>query len=637
MRWVRLRRRSDLVLAVADIGFALLVALVAYWLRFEGSAVPGEFLARYRAAAVSVAVAWVVAGRAAGLYSRAALRPGQSVVEDSVEAGVLIGIALAVANPLAFTNYLSRAWIALIAFGLMLAGISSRWLIRHLRRALVPLGIGLERYALLGDDAPARRLYNDLTRAPGAPFRITERWPADLSADDIVDRARRERLDGIILSTSAEPRDAGRLAGALSGAGVDVLLAPGLSGLELRAASIAMLYGVPLLRAAGLAPSRRAVRARGRRTLRRGVAILGTRGIPANYGGFETFAEHLARHLVDRGIPVTVYCRRHYATEPSPWHGVRLVSLPTIRSKYLDTVVHTFLSALHLVLRTRIRDVVLCNAANAPVLPVLRAAGTRVVMNVDGLEWRRTKWGIAGRAWYRLGEWLSVRMASALVTDAEEVRTYYHVRHDSDSVMIPYGADLLDRCISVPTVPGAPPLAPDGYVLYVSRWERENNPDLVATAHRDSGIALPLVMLGASTYDDELDRLVRESAAVNAVFPGPIYGDAYRGLQANARCYVHATEVGGTHPALIEALGAGNVCLVLDTPENREVAGDVAEFFADADELAELLRRVSAMDARELGRRRELARRRARDRYSWEAVGDRYLHLLRGDGSTSSR
>ena len=158
-----------------------------------------------------------------------------------------------------------------------------------------------------------------------------------------------------------------------------------------------MLHGVPLLRAAGMSPRRRAVRSRPHSDLRHGVAILGTRGVPANYGGFETFAERLALHLVESGVPVTVYCRSHYATEPSPWRGVRLVSLPTIKSKYFDTVVHTFLSALHLVFTSRIRDVVLCNAANAPVLPLLRLTGGRVIMNVDGLEWRRGKWGVAGR------------------------------------------------------------------------------------------------------------------------------------------------------------------------------------------------------------------------------------------------
>jgi glycosyltransferase involved in cell wall biosynthesis len=325
---------------------------------------------------------------------------------------------------------------------------------------------------------------------------------------------------------------------------------------------------------------------------------------------------------------VTVYCRTHYATEPSPWRGIRLVSRPTIKSKYFDTVVHTFLSTVHLLFKTRTRAVVLCNAANAPVLPLLRLFGRRVVMNVDGLEWRRGKWGIAGRAWYRMGEWLAVRFASVLVTDADEVQTYYRVRHDSDSVMIPYGADPLPRTLPLPILDTTVSLQPDAFALYVSRWERENNPLLVAEAHRAAGLDLPLVMLGKATYDDELEVAVRAAAAPTAVLPGPVFGDGYRGLQANARCYIHATEVGGTHPALIEALGAGNLCLVLDTPENREVAGAVAWFFADAPELAALLRRVAVLPTPELHELRERSRRFAAQRYSWPVVCDRYLELL---------
>jgi len=309
--------------------------------------------------------------------------------------------------------------------------------------------------------------------------------------------------------------------------------------------------------------------------------------------------------------------------------GVRLVTLPTIRSKYLDTVVHTVLSAAHLVLTNGPRDVLLCNAANAPVVPFLRLAGRRVVLNVDGLEWRRGKWGVLGRSWYRMGEWLSVRTASVLVTDAEEVRTYYRVRHETDSVMIPYGAEQLDR--GAQRLGSHIPVAADSFALYVSRWERENNPLLVATAHASSGSGLRLVMLGQAAYDDGLEREVRAAARSDACLPGAIHGDGYRSLLTNARCYVHATEVGGTHPALIEAMGAGNLCLVLDTPENREVAGDVAWYFADGPELAKLIERVEQLEADELNDLRARTRQVAQARYSWDAVAQAYDRLLFGD------
>jgi glycosyltransferase involved in cell wall biosynthesis len=622
---LRVRRRSDAVLAVVDAGVALLVAWLAFVLRFEGDRVPPHYISRYRIAALVVLAVWIVSARAAGLYRRAALRRGESVIEPAVEAALVVGVTLLIVNAVALSDDLSRAWIALVSFGLILGGVASRELVRRSRRMLVPLGIGLERYALVGSDETAQRLLGDLTRAPGAPFEVVEVLPAGLSSDELAVRAEMLRVDGLIFPTGGEPRDLGRLAARLSGAGIDVLLAPRMGDLDMRVASIAMLHGVPLLRAAGLSPRRRGVRAPAHHDLHRGVAILGTRGVPANYGGFETFAERLALHLVENGVPVTVYCRKHHATAGSSWRGVQLVTLPTIKSKYLDTVVHTLLSTLHLVTRSRIRDVILCNAANAPALPVLRLFRRRVVMNVDGLEWRRGKWGIVGRSWYRMGEWLSVRFASVLVTDAAEVQTYYRVRHDSDSVMIPYGADLLERDLALP-----PELAvtPDHYFLYVSRWERENNPVLVAEAHATAATGVPLVMLGTATYDAAIGEAVRAVAAPDAVLPGAVFGAGYVGLQSGARAYIHATEVGGTHPALIEAMGAGNLCLVLDTPENREVVGSAGRYFADRSGLVELLRATASMGPGEVAEWRRRARDRAREQFSWSAVGDAYLGLL---------
>jgi glycosyltransferase involved in cell wall biosynthesis len=141
-------------------------------------------------------------------------------------------------------------------------------------------------------------------------------------------------------------------------------------------------------------------------------------------------------------------------------------------------------------------------------------------------------------------------------------------------------------------------------------------------------------MLGRATYDEELEDRVRGAAAPSALLPGPVFGEGYRALQSNARCYIHATEVGGTHPALIEAMGAGNLCLVLDTPENREVAGPDAWLFGDEDDLVALLRKVDALSNDERGRLGGLARRRAAELFSWAAVGDRYVQLLGGVASS---
>ena len=217
------------------------------------------------------------------------------------------------------------------------------------------------------------------------------------------------------------------------------------------------------------------------------LAILGTRGIPASYGGFETFAEHLSTRLVARGHEVTVYCRSHY-TSPRQleFQGVRLQVLPTIHHKYLDTVVHTFLSALHAAPQ-RYDAALICNAANAPFAPILRWTGTPVAINVDGLEHKRKKWNFIGRTYYLLAERLATILPNETVTDARVIQDYYRARYGADSTMIAYGADVERR---------PDPLVrrwrvePNRYVLYVSRLEPENNAHLVIEAFKKVWVQL---------------------------------------------------------------------------------------------------------------------------------------------------
>jgi glycosyltransferase involved in cell wall biosynthesis len=630
----RLRRRADFLLAAIDVGLGALACWVAYRLRFEGQLpLPGHFADRYLYTSIGICLGSVAAGRITGLYRRAVLRPGGSNLRESLGAMIVLGLVVLIVDYAGLDGDLSRAWIALVVFFLFLASLGSRTFLSRGRRALVPLGVALERVIVVGDDELTRRLTRDLTRAAGAPFRIIAVLSPTLPPAKLAEEAKKHRAEALIFATGTPPSYIAALSAGLAGAGVDVLIAPRIDQLDVQVVSVVTMQGIPLLRLTGAAPRRRAATFNGGRALRHGVAILGTRGIPANYGGFETFAERLSLHLVGQGVPVTVYCRSHHATADREWNGIKLVQLPTIRNKYLDTVVHTALSAAHLLIRTRIRDVILCNAANAPVLPLLRLARVRVVMNVDGLEWRRGKWGVAGRAWYRMGEWLSVRAASVLVTDANEVRSYYRVRHDRDSVMIPYGADPLTRGLPIPSTLA---VSPDRYALYVSRWETENNPLLVARAHAAARSDMPIVMLGKATYDDELDAKVRAAAAGDAILPGPVFGDGYRALQSNARCYIHATEVGGTHPALIEAMGAGNLCLVLDTPENREVAGEEAWYFGYEAELVALLRKVAELPDEEVRRLGTAAQERAARLFSWQTVGNAYLTLLRNNSPSAS-
>jgi glycosyltransferase involved in cell wall biosynthesis len=358
------------------------------------------------------------------------------------------------------------------------------------------------------------------------------------------------------------------------------------------------------------------------------IAILGTRGIPANYGGFETFAEELSTRLAVRGHDVTVYCReRHPFTV---YRGVRLVYLPTIHHKYFDTLAHTFVSTLHL-LANRVDAALYCNAANAVFTILPRIFGIPVALNVDGIERKRRKWNALARAWYQVSEYLSTILPNKFVTDAQAIREYYRERYNKDSLFIPYGADT--EAVETRGALDALALEPQRYFLYVSRMEPENRALEVRRAFERTPAALglesmKLALIGDAPHAGEYIRRVRDTNDSRIVAPGGIYGLGYRELGAWCFAYIHATEVGGTHPALIEAMGRGNLVLYLDTPENAEVCGDAGLPWHDEAGLTARIVETLKMSEAVRGRFRARAAQRAREHYDWSAVTAQYENLL---------
>jgi glycosyltransferase involved in cell wall biosynthesis len=356
------------------------------------------------------------------------------------------------------------------------------------------------------------------------------------------------------------------------------------------------------------------------------LAILGTRGIPANYGGFETFAEELSTRLASRGHDVTVYGRSNNIRHPHPvYKGVKLAILPTIGTKHLDTVAHTFLSVLH-ALRARFDCILMCNAANAIFCVIPRAAGTPVALNVDGIERLRKKWGKMARAYYRISERLATIIPNVIVSDAKVIRDYYAKEYATPTLMIAYGAptervqttEVLDR-IGVRS---------REYLLYVSRLEPENNAHVVIEAFEKTQSDKSLLVVGDAPYATKYIERLKSTRDPRIRFPGAIYGTGYRELQSHAYAYIQATEVGGTHPALIEAMGSGNCVIAKDTPENREVLADSGLFFTDPDTLRRQIERTLA-DLSLVQQLRASAQNRVKRHYSWDAVTDAYEKLFR--------
>lgn len=355
------------------------------------------------------------------------------------------------------------------------------------------------------------------------------------------------------------------------------------------------------------------------------IAVLGTRGIPAHYGGFETFAEELCTRLAERGHQVTVYCREKYPD--LVYRGVKVVYLPSIRHKYLDTLAHTFLSTLHLLCR-RADAALYCNAANAVFTILPRVFGMPVALNVDGIERKRKKWNVFAKAWYLMSERLATMLPNEIVTDAGVIQTYYLRRYDKRSAFIAYGADMI-REESTDALDQLG-LNKKAYFLYVSRLEPENHALQVRQAFEQVSTTMKLALVGDAPHAHDYIRQVKQTSDPRVVIPGAIFGKSYRELGSHCFAYIHATEVGGTHPALIEAMGRGALVIYRNTPENAEVCGDAGLPFDDAGQLLARMGEAIAMSEAERARYGQLAEARVKRLYDWEVVTTQYEELLQG-------
>lgn len=358
------------------------------------------------------------------------------------------------------------------------------------------------------------------------------------------------------------------------------------------------------------------------------IAIVGTRGVPANYGGFETFAQELSVRLVARGHKTTVYGRAHYVPkELESYCGVKIRRLPAFRTKYLETVSHTAISTLDLVFRPF--DIVLfCNAANTFLTWIPRLRGMGSVINVDGIERFRAKWSRLGKEFYRLNERFASWFPNRVVTDARTIQDYYRAQYGMETCFIPYGAPA--EKLESREILGKLGVNPMEYLLYVSRLEPENNAHRVIEGYLASGVQQPLVLVGDAPYGHRyIERLRRLSEGKSVLMPGAIYGKPYRELLSHCICYLHGCEVGGTHPALVEAMGAGALVISNDTAENREVLGETGLLcsFHDVDLLSIVIAEAvsGSCEIRSFGKK---AQERVRSCYSWEQVTDRYEELF---------
>jgi glycosyltransferase involved in cell wall biosynthesis len=357
------------------------------------------------------------------------------------------------------------------------------------------------------------------------------------------------------------------------------------------------------------------------------IAMIGIKAIPARFGGFETAADEISRGLVRLGHPVVVYNRSGMSpTSERFYEGVELVTLPTLKSKNLSTIVHAFLSTLHVMWR-RV-DVVHYFTTGATLFaPLLRLMGKKVVCSVDGTDWQRAKWGRFASWYLRFSERLAVSFCDGLISDSLDVMAYYQQRYGAPTSCIVYGMresrskgrNVLERF----------GLQERDYVLFVGRLVPENNVHHLIQAFEKTSTKKKLVIVGDDPWERGYVRLLKETRDTRIVFTGGVYGDGYAQLQQNAYIFVLPDEVGGTHPALVEAMGFGNCVLVNDTPSNLEVIAD-SGFSYSGIEGAEALQRQMQMLLHKPALVEEYRRRalkRALEHYRWEDVVRHHLRL----------
>lgn len=358
------------------------------------------------------------------------------------------------------------------------------------------------------------------------------------------------------------------------------------------------------------------------------IAMVGTRGVPARYGGFETAVEEVGKRLADRGHHVRVYCREGNIDEDmSHYMGMELVTLPTLKKRSLDTLAHTGISSAHLVShRTDVAFVF--NSANAPFLPLLRAAGIPVATHVDGLEWKRAKWGPVGQKYYRRAEEAAVRLSDALIADAQGIADYYDREFGAETELIAYGAPIIENTSADRLAEMG--LRPGEYHLVVARLEPENHVHVIVDGYVRSSAAYPLIVVGSAPYADEyiakVEALAADDARVRLV--GGVYDqELLDQLYGNALTYLHGHSVGGTNPSLLRAIGAGTATIAFDVDFNREVLRGHGRYFGAAGDLAELLADAEFFEDL-TAERGDRLRQRARD-YDWDRVADEYERLSR--------
>lgn len=356
------------------------------------------------------------------------------------------------------------------------------------------------------------------------------------------------------------------------------------------------------------------------------LSILGIRGIPAAHGGFETFAERLALYLTEKGWDITVYCQEEGEGRSwtDAWQGVRRIHIPVKNQGPLGTIIFDLRATID---AARRRNPCLTLGYNTAIFCTwLRLFRVSNVINMDGIEWSRAKWGAIAKTWFWLNDWLGCWLGNHLVADHPAIREHLMSRVRASKITtIAYGAEKL---LDAPTAPLAQlGISPGSYLTVIARAEPENSILEIVQGFSARKRDVKLVVLGNYSPSHPYQMRVMEAASEEVIFAGAIYDkEVLQSLRYHSLAYIHGHQVGGTNPSLVEALGAGNAVIAHDNRFNRWVAGDNAVYFSNARELDSALNQIT--DAAVIERMRLASSARFEQEFTWPQILAKYEMLL---------
>lgn len=361
------------------------------------------------------------------------------------------------------------------------------------------------------------------------------------------------------------------------------------------------------------------------------IAIIGSRGYPYVYSGYETFVKELAERLVRREFEVTVYCHKNLFTDfPTQVNGVNLVYISTIEKKTLSQFIHSVQAILHACIKDF--DIILVvNSANGPFGIITKLFRKKTAINVDGLEWLRPKWHGLGAKYFYWASKMATKLYDVIITDSSEMQKIYKREFNANSTMIAYGANI--RKSKNPELISKLGVEKLGYYLVVGRLIPDNNAAIIVREFLESDSKLKLVIVGDVPYNDLYAQNLKDCANSRLIFTGYVNDpDILAELYHNCFIYLHGHEFGGTNPTMLKALAYGCAICALDTVFNREMLDGLNYGFYFTKKLGDLkeIIEMAEREPKKFDLLRERSGKRIIENYTWEKITDQYIELFEG-------